>query len=242
MFAKGRTELRVHVVVARFPVSGGTSHDQFHRPVTQQPYPDIHQEVGVLHQFAQRLYARFLEHVVQSLRCLPVHHEYPVVLGQARVYPKSVAHHIRFRNGLQRLSCTYQNVSAYNHGVQAVGSLLHHLPVEWQLQREQVLGEALSASPAVHRYWGQDFTRGRVGRQAPALSARVQQDTFFTGQPFRSIRGPFVGHTGLQQPGGSSSRTQLVSDGVRGAEPFVPVCVCYIMKTFHQVRILNNEQ
>ena len=133
MCSQGRTEFRVHVIKDRFAVLGGAFHDQFHRPVTQQPYPDIHQEVGVLHQFTQGLHARFLEHVGQFLRCLPVHDEHAVVLGQARVHPESVAYHVRFRDGLQRFSRPYQDVSAHNHRVQTFRCLLHHLLVKWQL-------------------------------------------------------------------------------------------------------------
>ena len=233
-----QSELRVHVVELHAPVLvGRTFHHQLDGTVTQQPDADVHQEQVILHQLAHFLHARFLQHEVQLLRFLPRRYEHPVVLRQFRVYPQAVAHHVHIRNLLQRFRGTDVHVAARNQRAQSLRRPLHDFLIQRQLQRQQVLCDALSACPAEHRYRRQYLARRCIARQTAALSPCMQQDTLLPCQPVAQcgILILFL-PASIQQPGRTTSRTQFLSHRVRCAEPLLVVRVHNIVKTFHQIR------
>ena len=204
-----QTELGVHVVKRQLPVTVRTLHHQFHRPVAQQPNPDVHQEQMLAHQCAQLGHTGFLQHESQPLRRPAVRYEHPMVLSQARVYPQPIAHHVGFGDVLQRPVGTDIHVATGHQRVQRLRRTLHNLLVKGQLKRQKVLIQTLSPLPPEHRYRSQYFPRRRVSRQTSALPSGMQQDAFLTRQPcskcFSFIRLGLL--AGLQQPRRSSPRT-----------------------------------
>ena len=232
-----QSELRVHVVELHAPVLvGRTFHHQLDGTVTQQPDADVHQEQVILHQLAHFLHARLLQHEVQLLRFLPRRYEHPVVLRQFRVHPQAVAHHVHIRNLLQRLRGTDVHVAARNQRAQSLRRPFHDFLIQRQLQRQQVLCDALSACPAEHRYRRQYLARRCIARQTAALSPCMQQDTLLPCQPVAQcgILILFL-PASIQQPGRTTSRTQFLSHRIRCAEPLLVVRVHNIVKTFHQI-------
>ena len=134
-------------------------------------------------QLAQLLYRGLLQHALEYRRRTAVRDKHSMVFGDVRSQPQAVAHHIGLGNGLQRLGGAYQHVATHYHRMHILGGCLHHLLVEWHLQRQQVLRETLSALPAEHGNGGENLPRRSISRQTAALSASMQQDALLFPQP-----------------------------------------------------------
>ena len=118
MFAQSQTELRIHIIESKFAIFIRAFHQQFHRTIAQQPNPDIHQEQMRLHQSAQFFYRRFLQHIIQFVRITTGRNKHTMVFRQIRIYPQTIANHIRFRNLLQRFGRTDIHIATRNQCMQ----------------------------------------------------------------------------------------------------------------------------
>ena len=144
-----------------------------------------------------------------------------MVLGQRRVNPQAVAHHVGFGDGLQRLRRTDVDVATGNEGVKPFGSLLHNALVEGQLRREQVLPQPLSLGPTEDGDGGQHLARRGIAGQTAALATGVQQDALLACEPLAET-GIFAPSpvASLKQPGGAATGAEFGTRGVTRTEPF----------------------
>ena len=137
----------------------------------------------LLQQVGQRANRRFLQHLLEHGWRFAVAHEYTVVLGNRSVQPQSITNHIGLGDGSDTLCCPDIDIAADYHGGQSLGGLLHHALIERQLQVEQGLRQALATLPSENGQRGQNLAAGRIGWQAPALPACMQDDAALTIQP-----------------------------------------------------------
>ena len=144
-----------------------------------------------------------------------------MILGKRRVNPKPKADDIGLGYLLQLLR-TYQDISAGNKRVQPLWRSVQNLLVQRQLQLEQVLGDALPASPAEDGYWRQDLSAWRVRWQSATLSSGMKEYSLLPGKPSAEILASLVRFpTFAKQPTGASARTEFVAYGVvRAKEVF----------------------
>ena len=187
-------------------------------------------------QLVQRFDAGFLQHVLQYLWRLARADKHAVVLSHRGIEPQAVANHIGIGHWLQGLRRTYQHIATHHHSMYALWRHLHHLLVKRQLQTQQILRKALSALPTEHRHWRQDLTRWSIRRQTTTLSASMQQYALFAWQPLAERFAILNSHTGLQQPCGATTTTQLMSYRIVGTEVLITTQSCDIVETVHQIR------
>ena len=149
--------------------------EQCYCPVAQYPYSYVCKVKASLQQLTECLHRGLLQHFFQYRGRLPVAHEHSVVACHRGIEPQSVAHHIGLGNGGECSFGTDEHVAAHYHGVHIARHRCHQLLIQWQLQVEQGLRQALSALPSEHRHGCEHLSRGCVCRQSSALSAGVQQ-------------------------------------------------------------------
>ena len=136
-----------------------------------------------LHYLSKFLDRRFLQHALEHIGSLTPAHEYAVILCKRRVYPHSVADNISLGNWLQALCRAHIHIAARYERVIAVGRNVHHLFVERKLERQQILPQTLSFSPAEHRNRRKNLSAWSIGRQSAALSAGMKKKTLVLSQP-----------------------------------------------------------
>ena len=95
-----------------------------HGAVGKQPHADIHHGIVRLHEPRLLFGRRLLQHEVEHIGVLAVHHEHAVMRSLLHVGPKSVAHHVGIGYFLQRLGGTQVHVAAGNEGAQPGGGFL----------------------------------------------------------------------------------------------------------------------
>ena len=195
----------------------------------------------ILEQTAQRLHAGFLQHAFHLLRMLPRRDKHTVVLGNLWTKPQTITNHIGIGNRLKRLCGTDIDIATHHHGMKTCGSGLHDLLIKRNLQGKEILRKSLSAFPTEYGQRCQYLTRRGIGRQAAALSASMQQDALLTGEPFtksRTIAMITLRITKglLQEPRGSPTRPQLMSDGIVGTEILVTGKSRNIVETAYEIR------
>ena len=195
----------------------------------------------ILKQTAQRLHAGFLQHAFHLLGMLPRRDKHTVVLGNLRTKPQSITNHIGIGNRLKRLCGTDIDIATHRHGMKTCGSGLHDLLIKRYLQGKEILRKSLSAFPTEYGQRCQYLTRRGIGRQAAALSASMQQDTLLTGEPFTKSRTIAmitlrIAKGLLQEPRGSPTRPQLMSDGIIGTEILVTGKSRNIVETAYEIR------
>ena len=159
--------------------------------------------------------------------------------GRFGIEPQAVAHDIDIGNRLQRLGGAYKNIATDHHRAQSLGRGFHHLLVERNLKREKVLRKTLSALPTEHGNRRENFPRRRIRRQPTALSACVEQNPLFRGEPVGKRRAVDAGlQKGvglLQQPSRSTARTEFLTDGVVRTKPFFTRMAGNVVKTLHEI-------
>ena len=240
MSAQRPTEVGIEVVVTQV----GPRHGRVSRPfglertlleqldgtIAQKPDADVHQEEMGLRQgfeFGQR---GLLKHEVEHFGLLATGNEHSVMGGQHGVHPQAVAHDIGLGNVLQGLLGTDVDVAAGYKGAKRLGSTLHDLFVQGQLQIEQMLTQLLAARPAEHRQGRQYPARRGIGRQATALTAGMEEDALLGAGLGGAVLLPLA-----QEPGGATARTQLHADGVGRTKPFIRVHMLQFGEGLHQV-------
>ena len=234
------TEVGVEVVVAQVGPGNGrvcrpfglerTLLEQLDGTVAQEPDADVHQEEMGLRQIFELGQRRFLKHEVEHFGLLAAGDEHAMMGSQHRVHPQAVAHDVGLRNVLQGLLGTDVDVAAGYKGAKRLGSTLHDLFVQGQLQGEQVLTQPLAARPAEHGQGRQNLARRGIGRQASALSAGMEEDALLGSCLGGAILLPLA-----QEPGGTTTRTQLHADRVGRTKPFVRVYTFQFGEGLHQV-------
>ena len=101
--------------------------------------------------------------------------------GERGVYPQPVTDDIGFRYRLQRFVVAQVHIAAGNQRMQGVRRFAHDFFIQRKLERKQVLRQLLSACPAEDRDGRQDFPGWRITGQTPALTAGMEDDSFFCG-------------------------------------------------------------
>ena len=136
MSPKSKTELRIQVVFLHlFPVRiVGMFHQQFHRPVTEQPDAYIHQKKMRTRQPSQLIESRLLKHEIKLVRRFTIRHENPVASGQCRIHPQTITDNICFRNLLQRFAVTQVNIATGNQRMQRIRCFAHDFLVQRELK------------------------------------------------------------------------------------------------------------
>ena len=73
-----------------------------------------------------------------------------MVLSHLGIEPQTVAHHISIRDRLKGLGSTDIDITTHHHRMDAFRGHRHQLLIQWQLQGQQVLAQALSPFPTEH--------------------------------------------------------------------------------------------
>ena len=138
---KSKTKLRIQVIFLHlFPIRFvGMLHQEFHRPVTEQPDTYIHQEEMRPRQPSQLIESGLLKHEIELVRRFAVRHEDPVASGECRIHPQTITDNISLRNLLQRLAVTQINIATGNQRMQRIRRLAHDLLIQRKLKRKEVL-------------------------------------------------------------------------------------------------------
>ena len=149
--------------------------------------------------------------------------EHAEVLRLFRRHPHAEAEHVHLGEGRQFAGEAQQHVAAGDQGGGAGSGVGQHALVIGQLQIEQRLVQALAARPAEHGDGHEQLARRRVGRQAPAQAAGVQDEFAALTEPggeglAGGGRAPGFG----QEVGRAAARAQRLARGVGGGEPFGP--------------------
>ncbi len=231
---QGTSEFTIQVIFRNLIILHTALLEQCQCAVAEYPHADVCEIIVCLQEFIQLLHTWFLKHLLQQLRLLSATHKHTMVLGDVRIEPQSVAHHIGIGYRLQGLCGTYQHITAHNHGIQSVRGDAHHLLIERQLQGEQVLTEPLSPLPSEYGNRRQNLARRSIGRQSPALSAGMQDNTFLVWHLYlRMLRKVIVSL--LKQPGGTTTAAELMSDRVVGTEIFIVAASGNIMEAAYEI-------
>ena len=187
--AQGEAELGVKLVAARraavepAPLPAAALHQHAHGPLAQQPHAGVHQADIILRQRADFRRGRFLEEEGEFGRLAARGEEDAKVLGLFRGHPHAEAEHIHVGEGRQFAGKAQQHVAAGNQRGGGRPGVGQHALVVGQLQVQQRLVEALPARPAEHGDGHEQLAGGRVGGQAPAQAARVQDELAALPEP-----------------------------------------------------------
>ena len=132
MNSESKTELRIQVVFLHlFSVRiVRMFHQQFHRPVTEQPDSYIHQEKMRARQASQLVESRFLKHEIELVGRFAVRHKDSVASGKYRIHPQAVTNNIGLRDLLQRLAVTQVDIATGNQRMQRIRCFAHDLLIQ----------------------------------------------------------------------------------------------------------------
>ena len=181
MGSQGAAERAVEVVFDGRVALGRSPAEQFDGPVAEYPNTDVHQEKVCRSEFGQPGSRGFLQHIVERAGRAAVHEEHTVVLCQRGFCPQPVADYVGLRQVVDFAGRTQQYVTACDEGVKAQRRFFENAFVERDLEGKERLVELLAASPAENGNGGEYLAAWSVGRQTPALTAGMEDDSFFCG-------------------------------------------------------------
>ena len=147
MGSQSQTKFTVEIVFLQSGIPGRPLHQQLHGTVREHPNSDICQIEMFVEQTAQCFHSRLLQHAFHLLWVLPRRYKNPMILGNLRTEPQTIADHIGIGYRLKGLSGTDIDIPAHNHRMQTFRGCLHHLLIERHLQGKQVLRKPLSPFP-----------------------------------------------------------------------------------------------